>query len=103
MTTGDIAAILTIVVMIGAVLVAGKDGFMEKLRLWLKPKKCPKCGAGEVLKIEYGYPIEDLEERTDVYWGGCCMLIPANEWHCKKCRWEWGKKSEGCYCQDDVE
>lgn len=80
------------------------DKWMKKIEiLKINPKKCPKCGADEVLKIEYGEPSEELAERTDVYLGGCCILTPAAEWHCKKCRWEWGKKIEGRYCEDDID
>jgi hypothetical protein len=68
-----------------------------------EPRKCPKCSSEAVLKIEYGLPDEELSKRTDVYLGGCCITGEDPEWHCKKCRWEWGKEVEGRYCEDDID
>ncbi|MCX6720339.1 MAG: hypothetical protein NTW11_00850 [Candidatus Staskawiczbacteria bacterium] len=80
------------------------DNWMKKIEiLKLNPKKCPKCGSAEVLKIEYGEHSVELNERIDIYWGGCCITGEDPEWHCKKCRWEWGKKFAGHYCEDDVD
>jgi hypothetical protein len=103
MATGDIAAIITIVAMVGAVLIIVKGGFMEKLRSWLKPKKCPKCKAGKVLEIVYGHPSGEPCEFDDVYWGGCCIFGHDPKLHCASCHWQWGNGSKGAYCEDSFD
>lgn len=62
---------------------------------------CPKCGSDAVLRIVYGLPGPELEKRTDIYLGGCCMTGEDPEWHCNKCHWEWGKNFDGRYCEDE--
>jgi hypothetical protein len=78
------------------------DKWMKKIEiLKINPKKCPKCGADEVLKIEYGEPLPEFYNAPGLYFAGCC--VEDYKWHCKKCRWEWGKKIEGRYCEDDID
>jgi len=101
MSANDIIAMIVIGAMVGALLVTVKDGFIEKFRLWLKPKKCPKCKAKNVLKIEYGEFSPEFYNAPGLYFAGCC--VEDYEWHCGKCRWEWGKNIEGRYCEDDVD
>jgi hypothetical protein len=67
-----------------------------------KPKECPKCKSDNILKIEYGLPM-DADTDTGVYLGGCCVTDNDPIWHCASCRWQWGNGSEGAYCEDDVE
>lgn len=66
-----------------------------------KSKICPKCDSSVVLRIEYGEPDPDYATNPDIYFAGC--HVEDYEWHCKKCRWEWGKKVEGRYCEDDID
>ena len=82
------------------------DARLEEIKIaMLISKKCPKCGSEKVLKIEYGLPGDEMMDRDDIYLGGCCIDEDNknNEWHCKKCHWEWGKNVEGGYCEDDIE
>jgi hypothetical protein len=67
----------------------------------INPKICPKCQSVEVLKIEYGHPGIDIDSRPDLYFAGCC--VEDYEWICKKCHWEWGKKGDGKYCEDNFD
>lgn len=77
------------------------DDWIKKIEiLKLNPKKCPKCGSNEVLKIEYGEPDPEEYGRPDLYFAGCVCLTPSCEWICKKCHWEWGKKNDGGYNED---
>ena len=68
-----------------------------------KPKECPKCKSDNILKIEYGLPDNTLINDPKIYLGGCCITGEDPLWHCAKCHWQWGGKSEGAYCTDDVE
>jgi len=77
------------------------DNWIKKIEiLRLTPKKCPKCRDSEVLKIEYGEPAIDVSTRPDLYFHGC-DVIGGFEWICKKCHWEWGKRENGQYCENN--
>ena len=79
------------------------DNWIKKIEiLRLIPKKCPKCESDKVLKIEYGLPLfdDDHSARSDIYLAGCVCMVPASEWICKKCHWEWGKNVAGRYSEE---
>lgn len=64
-----------------------------------KPKKCPKCGAGNIAKLLYGMPSscnDNLNKKLDaskIILGGCVMHTDKEnpQWHCNSCNHEWGK------------
>lgn len=77
------------------------DNWIKKIEiLKLTPKKCPKCGDGEVVKIVYGEPAIDISTRPDLYFHGCDIIGEPFEWICMKCHWEWSKREEGQYNED---
>jgi len=89
------AKIIIPIAIIGAIIYAIKDKFFTK--------KCPKCESVEILKIEYGEPTQEaFENSPGIYFAGCCCFDEGNyEWVCRKCHWEWGKKVDGQYCEDE--
>lgn len=58
-----------------------------------KPRKCPYCGAGQIIPIVYGLPNNDLRleaEKGLIYLGGCCVDESNPEWYCKLCKKQFG-------------
>jgi predicted RNA-binding Zn-ribbon protein involved in translation (DUF1610 family) len=60
-------------------------------------KICPNCGARNLAKILYGYPIYDEEMRKkiddgEICVGGCCELEDGAKYMCNEC---------GVYIYDD--
>ena len=60
-----------------------------------KPKKCPECGSDSIAEILYGLPAYDEQMERDldagkIVLGGCCVSDDSPEWHCNKCKHEWG-------------
>jgi len=68
-----------------------------------KPKDCPKCKSKNVLKIEYGLPLDTDGLDSGVYLGGCEVSNLSPNWHCADCSWEWGGGSDGEYNNDNNE
>ncbi len=55
-----------------------------------KPKRCPRCGAERIARIQYGMPIMNEQLEADlaagrVVLGGCCEEIDAPAWCCTSC------------------
>jgi len=56
------------------------------------PRRCPSCGAGDVLKLVFGYPSRGLLEvanRGEVALGGCLIGENAFRWRCGTCGHQW--------------
>ena len=59
--------------------------------------RCPKCGSGNVVPIEYGLPGPEMRagaERGEIVLGGCVVSDDSAIWHCKDCQSEWGRFKE---------
>ena len=53
-----------------------------------KPRRCPACGSGQVVRIQYGLPSpEDLadQEAGRIELGGCVVTGTGPSWHCRSC------------------
>lgn len=60
------------------------------------PSKCPDCGSGPVLRISYGLPARELQEkgrRGEIILGGCVVRTPR--WYCKNCLHRWPEDPPG--------
>jgi len=58
-----------------------------------KPMKCPKCGALNIARIQYGMPVwsHELEieiKNKTVVLGGCCVSTHSPSWQCISCSTE---------------
>lgn len=59
---------------------------------WLKPKRCPGCGATAVVEVVYGFPsfeVGEAEARGEVVLGGCCVEGESfgRDVACRECSW----------------
>jgi len=55
------------------------------------PRRCPSCGARDVLKLVFGYPSPGLLEDAkggEVALGGCVIDKPSR-WRCGACGHQW--------------
>ena len=56
-------------------------------------EKCPKCMEEKnIVKIEYGYPGNDMIEKHDrgeIKLGGCTVHDKNPDHHCRDCKYEW--------------
>ena len=62
-----------------------------------KPKRCPECGATEVVPIVYGLPGPDLvesAENEEVVLGGCLIGGTQPQWRCVECDHSWPNPNE---------
>ena len=55
-----------------------------------KPSKCPVCKSKSIVRIQYGYPInnEKLEQMLlegKIVLGGCCRELTDPHWRCTGC------------------
>lgn len=54
-----------------------------------KPTRvCPRCGAGDVIPVVYGYPSPDMweaEQRGEIVLSGCIVSSGFPTWQCGKC------------------
>jgi len=60
-------------------------------------EKCPKCKAGKLLLIVYGYPTKVAEEAAKegrILLGGCCITDNDPTFECNKCGEKFGGKKE---------
>jgi hypothetical protein len=69
--------------------------FLWAMLLLDDEKRCPRCGLlGKPVKILYGYPgwiWDGNRPPGDWVHGGCCISPDSPEWHCLRCRTEWGR------------
>jgi len=67
---------------------------MQKLR---KPEKCPKCQASVILRIVGGVPCKEglqMIKKQEAILGDCFIRAWKEDWHCKKCGYEWCDKTD---------
>ena len=50
---------------------------------------CPICRSGDVARIVYGYPSDELlhSKDDDIQLGGCVVFEGSPEFQCKHCGW----------------
>ena len=66
--------------------------------------KCPRCKSKEVIPFQYGLPGETmLKEAREgkIRLGGCVIFELSDDWHCKKCKFEWYDISKKRFNSDD--
>lgn len=59
-------------------------------------KICPFCNGRNIIKIEYGFPNQELikdYEEGKVRLGGCCISDDSRKYYCKDCKEEFGRIS----------
>jgi hypothetical protein len=59
-----------------------------RYRVKRKPRKCPACGAENLVRIVYGMPSADLFEKAEaglIALGGCCVTADDPSWRCMSC------------------
>ena len=52
------------------------------------PRACPSCGSTDAIRIEYGYPTDELFEasrRGEVRLGGCIVGDESPDYECRAC------------------
>lgn len=60
-----------------------------------KPAYCPKCLSKAVVPILYGMPTEEAwkaSKKGKFVLGGCVISPESPKWHCKTCKYRFGKE-----------
>lgn len=72
----------------------GETNAMAKERPIKRSPPCPECGSSDVVPYLYGLPNPEafnLEKQGKVILGGCCIDGNSFEWHCRRCKHDWGR------------